>query len=110
MHFSSLFLYSVQTRIDQTVTLPTSSENAVSRLFTTFRDMVAWHAVKCNSEVEFATAEDGSVGHNERASSSEVNVHKGRLFVCKERAAKTTKVYTMDDQEVLKGRLDLKLV
>ena len=102
----ALFLYSAQSRIDQAVLLSTLSENAVSRLFAGFRDMVAWYAVHCNSEVEFETAEvdmNASVGHIDRASSGDKNVHKGRVFLLKERATKTVKIYTLDDQEVPKG-------
>ena len=100
------FCWSCQMRIDQTVLYTELSENTVRRLFAAFRDMTAWFAVKVHADKQFSCAEvdlDGAVGHINRASNPDKNIHTGRVFIMKERASKTTKLVTMDDHDVQKG-------
>ena len=101
-----LFCFSLQLRIDQTVLITGIPEDRVAFNFHCFRDVYAWMMWHMSQGVVFAAGEvdlDASKCHVDRSSKPGEAVHKGRIFLQKERGSKRRRIAYLADVTVKKG-------
>ena len=100
------YCFCTQLRQDQAVRFAKVNQTKVLELYSCLRDVAAWYTLHSTKDVVFNTGEvdmDAAKSIIDRSASQKCNVHRGRLFVMRERATGKRKVLALASAAVGKG-------